>query len=143
MIFVVQEIVKRGVVELYASLAVRGSPLYAREILWGMSNVAAGTLPQATQVLDAGFIDIGIDYLRNAQSSVIARESGWLLSNLLVSNLPDIIPKMVEKGIVELFLTTLISFGTQDLVREHIDLFTHFICCACGNLWSYWLTHFS
>lgn len=89
------------IIDFYDSiLQVNKNSTIKKEILWGLSNIAAGNFSHVKSITDAAILNVVIDSLFD-NNYLVKREAAYVIKNCASSCLFDTSTEMVEKGVLE------------------------------------------
>jgi len=89
-------VLQMNILPPFLAVLKRKNRIIRKEVLWALSNVAAGTSHHVQALMDAGVIDTANSVILGSEFD-LQKEAGWLVSNAAVCATPEQVQDMVEK----------------------------------------------
>ena len=100
-------VLQMNIIAPFVALLDRKNRVIRKEVLWGLSNIAAGTPEQVGALINANILVLANNVIQNSEFD-LQKEAGWLVSNAAVCGTPEQVRVMVEKqALVQSLASTL------------------------------------
>jgi importin subunit alpha-1 len=118
--FMVEEIIRYGVINLCDKLLFHTNPTIRRESAWCLSNIAAGTKTQIALLVESGVFPKLVELVRD-QVADVSREALWAICNCITGSEIDLCFKMGSLGVFDALIYTLAHYKEAHILAIALE----------------------
>lgn len=94
-----ENMLSKGILDIYKELVKEQEPCIRKEVMWGLSNIMAGTESQVKRLLNHPVIEDALLALSDSNLKV-RKEACFIFHNLIVHDCPEELTSLVAKGLL-------------------------------------------